>query len=252
MASLLVSISEFFSIIVSSATVIATIIAIVNIRYTRKAIEHSEKQFNLLVEDQKLKTDPEFYIKRQEYTVEFEQDFSWVKDKDIPAIKVVNIGNGIAKNINISMTTTIDEEIVNKINEGLEATSLTSKFNINYGRYFTQVNKALIANENKTIYEDFVLGINNETNVIEINHLDIFIFITMLATLISWEDTKKNEVSKFDYRGLMPRVSIKVSYNDIKGEEKSIEFVGEQELRSHYIENESLKSKVYLQFRKQM
>jgi hypothetical protein len=251
MASLLVSIKEFFTIIVSSATVLATIIALVNIRYTKKAIEHSEKQFNLLVEDQKLKTEPDFYVKRQEYTIEVEDDIPFIKDKVFPCIKVVNIGNGFAKNVNISLVTNINEELVSKIKEGLRDSFLNGKFEINHGPYFTLVNEAIIANENNTIHEDFVLGINNENNIIEIKHLDIFMFYTMLATLISWDDTKKNEVRKFDYRGLMPSVSLRVEYIDVTGEEKSIVFVGEQEIRSHHIENEKLKSRVYLHFKKQ-
>jgi hypothetical protein len=251
MASLLVSIKEFFTIIVSSATVIATIIAIVNIRYTKKAIEHSEKQFNLLVEDQKLKTEPDFYVKRQDYTIEVEDTIPFVKDKIVPCIKVVNIGNGLAKNVNISLITNIQEDLVNKIKEGLKDSYLNGKFEITHGPYFTLVNEAIMANENNTIHEDYVLGINNEHNITEFKHLDTFMFYTMLATLISWEDTKKNEVRKFDFRGLMPSLSLRIVYTDVTGKERSSVFVGEQEIRSHHIENEKLKSTVYLHFKKQ-
>ncbi|UXH44444.1 hypothetical protein N5C46_22980 [Rossellomorea vietnamensis] len=221
MASLLTSIKEFFSIFVSVATVIATIIAIVNIRYTKKAIEHSEKQFNLLLEERDLQTDPNFIIKRTNFRFTLDKNINneiFVK-RTTPEFTVINVGNGIAKNVNASLIIDVSPSYFRKVNEALLDNDLSKNLKINQGTFFSLINdNKILANENRTIHSDYITGIKDSSDhLFTFESLELVNILIAISSIIGWRESKRSDVKTIDSRGLLPNLTLELKYETIQG-----------------------------------
>jgi hypothetical protein len=253
MASLLVSIKEFFSIIVSSATVIATIIAIVNIRYTKKAIEHSEKQFNLLLEDRDLQTEPKFIVKRNNFKYRIDRAIrkNVLVEKISPEFTLINVGNGIAKNVNVSLLVDVSPLYIEKINRNLLDFNLDKNLKIKYGTFFSLINdNRILANENRTIHSDYITGVkDSKEHFINFESLEMINILIAIASLIGWRDSRNDKLKTIDSRGLLPEVKLELMYENLHGVVKCETFKADININGLWFdENENLISDGSIQF----
>jgi hypothetical protein len=256
MASLLVGLKEFFAILVSCATIIATFIAIINIRYTKKAIEHSEKQFNFLLEDRGIQTEPNFIIKRLMFNFTIEKNI----EKDIlvkrvfPEFTLINVGNGIAKNVNVSLFLDASPNYINKVNKALFDYNLSEKLKIQQGTFFTLINdNRILANENRTIHSDYIAGVKDSNDhFIIFESLEMINILIAIASLIGWSDRIKVNSNTIDTRGLLPNVKIELQYETIQGDVKKDTFSANIDIKGLWFdEHKNLISDGSIQFVKE-
>ncbi|MEN2765816.1 hypothetical protein [Ornithinibacillus xuwenensis] len=244
---------KVFSILVSLSTIVVGIIAIINIRFTKNALDYNERQFNFLVKNSSLENNPVFHIKRVSFEMKSKAErvlpLNW-SDNEL-STEIKNIGKGVAKDINIEVSTSVNHEYVTKIHELINKYEIPmNNIKLNYNAYFTEIDNQFISNENKMIYEDYVMALQNENDGINIQILDQFIVFSLIAFNISWNSLKNNEVREFDYEECIPKLIIRIGYDNIEGIRRRFEFIGETYINSQFLTEDNLVTRGYLQFKR--
>ncbi|MYL44607.1 hypothetical protein GLV94_03030 [Virgibacillus halodenitrificans] len=247
---------KIFKILVSISTVIVAIIALINIRFTKKAIDHNERQFNFLVKNNSIEINPLFHIKRVKFELSSQNDLPsstiW-RDYELVA-EIENIGNGVARNVNIEVFTSINHEYIDKINKLFKKYNITdSNFDVSYGLEATRINNLIISNVERSIYEDYIMPYKEGDESIKVPVLDIFIIFMLISFNLSRNSlfyNKENIHQRFDFEQSIPKLFIRVNYENIEGKTGNVEFIGETKILSHSLKGKDIGTRGYLQFKK--